>query len=227
MSDSEGWLAREHAAVWASIPWCVNGTANEQELERARRHLESCADCRDEWALNERMRLALRPSEGAARHHPPAQDPQPGLQRLLARIDAVPVEQASDTRAAPSRWLRVLAVAAVVQAVGLSVLLAAWWSRDGDGRYETLSSSAPSMLPAPASPAAMPDAVVEVVLAPQTTLAELRDIAQRAGLQVLRLDDRAVQLAPVPGPGSTTEAAVERLHADSRVLEVRAPRGPR
>ncbi len=224
MNDTNESFAREHAAVWALIPWCVNGTASPEDLARARRHLQGCADCRGEWSLNERMQSALRP---AANETVPdaVPDAQAALQRLLARIDAAAAQQPSAAGAAPSRWMRVLAVAAVVQAVGLSILLAAWWTRDTDGRYETLSSGAPSALPASATTPSAADIVVQ--LAPHTTLAELHALVQRSGMRLVSLDAGSVQLALGSGAAATPAQAAQRLHAEPLVLDVRLLAGPR
>jgi hypothetical protein len=48
-----------HREVWQLIPWLVNGTASADEHSLGERHLQGCGDCRDEFALQSRIRAGL------------------------------------------------------------------------------------------------------------------------------------------------------------------------
>lgn len=114
---------REHQQVWESLPWLANGTANADQRRRAAAHLAECADCRGELEVQRRLQRAVveaQPQSGG--------DAEPGLQRLLERLEAPSMEQplpsppATAPRREASRLTLALAVAVVVQAIGLGVL---------------------------------------------------------------------------------------------------------
>lgn len=181
--------AAEHAAVWAAIPWCVAGSASADEQALARKHLEQCADCRAEWAHNERLQRAL------LRDGPDAEDAaavDAGLRRLWARIDAdAMLEPQPQPRSPAQTWLRVLAVAAVLQALGLATLALVWWQGSGEASYQTLSREGELR----------PLAVQQRGVGAERTLAELRADAEREGLVLLRAEPRR------DGPGWTVHLA--------------------
>jgi hypothetical protein len=152
-----------HARVWALIPWLVNGRADAADRAVAEQHLLRCAECRAELAAQQRLR------QGVQDHLPAAAaglDAERGLQRLLGRLDQLPLEQdgADPARATPGARPRVaeagvsglpaqaaaaaprragrlhaaLAAAVVAQAVGLA-LLSLQLMRSDDAPYRTLS----------------------------------------------------------------------------------------
>ena len=82
--------ADAHARTWALIPWLVNGRADHAQRAAAERHLAGCADCRAELQAQQRLRQGLQ----AALPAPAAElDAERGLQRLLGRLDQLPVAQ--------------------------------------------------------------------------------------------------------------------------------------
>lgn len=138
--------ADAHARTWALIPWLVNGRADDAQRAAAEGHLAHCADCRAELQAQQRLRRGLLADLPA----PAADlDAERGLQRLLGRLDQLPVEQdlptaAPPAPAAPARRARLpvaLAAAVVVQAVGLA-LLSLQLLRTDDAAYRTLSQPA-------------------------------------------------------------------------------------
>lgn len=175
--------AAEHAAVWAAIPWCVMGTASAEEAARAQAHLVHCADCRAEWGFNQRLQRGLQ-LNGLRLETESTADAEAGLKKLLARIDddamieLQPLPPQPLKTAAPA-WMRLLAVAAVVQAVGLAALAALWWQQSsGEGSYQTLSRDA----------ATLPLVVQQRRVPAHSTLAEMQAEAAREGLAVLRVE---------------------------------------
>ena len=169
-----------HARAWALIPWLVNGRADAAERAAAERHLHGCAECRTELAAQQRLR------QGVQDHLPaPAAglDAERGLQRLLGRLDQLPLEQdgadaapsmaaarprladagaaglpGQAAAAAPRRTGRLhtaLAAAVVAQAVGLA-LLSLQLMRSDDAPYRTLSQP-PASAPALAAYRVLPD----------------------------------------------------------------------
>jgi hypothetical protein len=177
-----------HAAVWAAIPWCVAGTASAEEQARALAHLEQCADCRNEWALNQRLQRGLQLDTEAQRGEAAqAAQADAGLRRLWARMDAdaaIELQPQPPARASsrpPSRsWLHVLAAAAVLQALGLATLAALWWQGGGEGTFQTLGHEA----------GARPLAVQQRSADAARSLQDLQAEAAREGLVVLRVEPR-------------------------------------
>jgi hypothetical protein len=166
-----------HARVWALIPWLANGRADAADRAVAEPHLLRCAECRAELAAQQRLR------QGVQDHLPAAAaglDAERGLQRLLGRLDQLPLEQdgadpahaarprvaaggassvpAEAAAPAPRRFGRLhsaLAAAVVAQAVGLA-LLSLQLMRSDDAPYRTLSQPAAAAA-APAAYRVAPD----------------------------------------------------------------------
>jgi anti-sigma factor RsiW len=198
------------------LPWYVAGRLEPADIVRVTRHLERCATCRDELA-GERAVRALLKSESTVEYAP-----QPGLARMLARIDelereapaftaapAAPVSPASDPvrRYGAMRWL---AAAALVQAVALGVLGTLLYRHSVDTamapRYTTLSADAP--------PAAAGEHI-RAVFSPDVTLGALKDLLAESALTIVRgpSDAGAYTLAfreahPVSGRLDKTVAAL-------------------
>lgn len=200
--------AGEHAEAWAAIPWCVAGTATADEQARVQRHLQGCPACRDEWALQERIRDGLRLQPA------PVGSAEPGLARLLARIDADPLEQplpsAPDAARPAWRWVRVLAVASVVQAVALGVLASLWWQRADEAGYATLSSQPEARAAAPWG---------QLVVQPGMPVAELQALLAGSGLRAASIGgaSRVITLEAEPGRAVADADALQRLRAHPQV----------
>lgn len=204
--------AEEHAQVWASIPWCVAGSASDSERERALAHVGHCADCRREWALNLRWREALGGLDEATPAE--AMAAEASLAALWRRIDgdaamAVPPTAAAGAAtmatlatgprplARRTGWVGVLAVASLLQAVGLVALATLWWQGSRVGPYETLSREAPAGTVAPGAPAPAPE--LRIQLAPGASDAEAQALAARLALDPA-VRAIAVQRRPAPAP---------------------------
>jgi len=173
-----------HTQTWDLIPWVVNGTASAEQRARVDQHLRDCADCRREFALQQQFQAGLRDDAAAAEH-----DPRPGLERLFLRIDAetVPLPAATAT-VNRGGWLPWLAAAVIVQAVGLALLTGLLLGRPAaPDEYRTLSA-APGRS----------DAVIRLVVAPDTTLAALGALLADTQLRIVEstADNGAFGLAP-------------------------------
>ncbi|UXI66515.1 zf-HC2 domain-containing protein [Tahibacter amnicola] len=219
-----------HPETWELIPWVINGTADAHAKARVEAHLRHCADCRDEYALQFQLHAGMQvPQAGAP-------DPQPALQRLLARIEAgsadtEPASAAPHTVVANGepaltvtrgsrRWISGLAAAVAVQAVGLALLGTALVQRDDtpDTRagFHTLSS------------AAVPSAaLVRFVPAPGMTVSEMQSLLAEVKMHIVESSEESAiyGLAPrrdpaAPGAVATTDVAavVTRLRAHPQVL---------
>jgi len=190
----------EHQEVSALIPWYVNETLEERARTRVDAHLDACAACRDDLALQRRI------CEGIDAQ--PALDyvPVASLKRLHARLDALqagsaPVEAVAELKTrgiAPWRGWMAASVAALAVAVGL-VLADRWVQTDArltQPKYSTVTTAVPRPQ----------GEVIRAVFAPTITLVELQSILDEAQLRI------------VSGP---TEAGVYSLASNSS-LTVRA-----
>jgi Putative zinc-finger len=205
-----------HSQVWELIPWLVNGSATAAQRRIVEAHVRHCADCRGELDLQQRFRAGMLADAAAAA------DPQPGLDSLLARIDAEAPGQFPGIAAAPAKsWTPWLAAAIVVQAIGLALL----------GSALLLRAPVPlAQQPAPTPDYAtlsQPAATVEtpalrLVAAPDMTLAALRQLLADNDLQVVHsnADGSILGLAPraAAAPREALTATLARLRASPGVL---------
>ncbi|UPG85164.1 zf-HC2 domain-containing protein [Luteibacter aegosomatis] len=131
----------ECARAWEAMPWVLQESADASQKAWFAEHLAGCADCRREFELQERLHLAMSLDPIVE------PDPEVGLRRLLARIDADDPQRAPVRKVANGSWVvRLLAAAVLVQAVGIGVLGMKLWTNDhSPASYRTLSSpSAPA-----------------------------------------------------------------------------------
>ncbi len=195
-----------HRETWDLIPWIVNGSATAAQCDSVEQHLRECADCRDEFALQQQFQAGMQAAATGA------YDPQPGLQRLFARIDAEP--SVLDSGRPPSmrggRRTPWLAAAVIVQAIGLALLAGMLLGRPApelaaqpaaDAGYRTLSSAT-----------AQRGATIRLVVSPDTSLAVLRHLLGEARLQIVEstADNAAFGLAPSDASLSTSEDRTAR-----------------
>jgi hypothetical protein len=174
-----------HRHAWDLIPWLVNGSTGAAERLQVEEHLRDCADCRDEYVFQSRLR------DGIGVHTGAVSAPHPALQKLFARIDAEDaVTGPSNTtrrraghdgrRGWMRRRVRWLAAAVVVQSIGLAVI-GAWLygytsaPPAGDAHYATLSRGGGR--PAPS--------VIRFVPSPTLTLGAVQSILQDAQVHIV------------------------------------------
>ncbi len=129
------------ARAWEAMPWVLQDSAGPAQKTWFAEHLAGCADCRQEYELQESLHraIALDPMVEP--------DPERGLRRLMARLDADDPQRAPTRRTASASWvMRLLAAAVLVQAVGIGVLGIKLWTGDrAPASYRTLSApSAPT-----------------------------------------------------------------------------------
>lgn len=212
-----------HCRTWDLIPWVVNDSATAEQRERVEQHLRDCADCRHEFALQQQFRAGLLADADTAH------DPQPALQRLLARLDAdaplnatfpaldEPTPLRARPRAATARWTPWLAAAVVVQAIGLALLGGFVLGRPdvtaNDAGYRTLSSGKAST-----------NAAIRLVVAPDTTQAQLRALLTSVQLRIVEStsDNAAFGLAPqnasLADDAEFVRNAIARLRSEPGVM---------
>jgi hypothetical protein len=215
------------------LPWHVTGRLAAGDAARVTQHLAQCATCRADFESQRVLRERLR-DDGPLEYAP-----QAGLAATLARIDemgrelAVPVDAVTspaaastgatggDARAAavrgPVRWRapQWLAAAVVVQAIGLGVLGALLFARDGarspvqPTQFETLSTQSPEA----------PGGQLRAVFAADMTLGQLEQLLGARGLQVVSGPTEAGVYTLGLGQASPAAigTALRALRADPRV----------
>lgn len=124
--------SKNHIEVSELLPWYVNGTLDGDKGMLVRRHLEACAECREDYAFLCNVDAAVNKSS------PAPIVPQPPVETLMTRIDAEKkVTEVRDNRAL---W-------AVAAALVIAILIAV--SLPGDrtsmteapARFETATSA--------------------------------------------------------------------------------------
>jgi hypothetical protein len=188
---------RDCARAWEAMPWVLQDSAAQEQTEWLMSHLAECDGCRAEFEQQKRLRLAMSlPADVSI-------DPELGLRRLLARIDA-PVMETAPSRGTGGSWLtRALVAAVLIQAVGLGTLGARFWA---EGRpqpaYRTLSQEA----------AHVPAGAIHLVPDTGMKLAEWNTLLRSMQLQVIGGPNDVGAYTVMPAGGATASTqVVQRL----------------
>jgi hypothetical protein len=221
MSES-GRIPDTHLEAWTLLPWLVNGRISDEDREWVAPHVDSCEECRQEVQ-------AQRAIAGQMRDEPQAQtlNAERSFGKLWTRIEAAegavlaagavpaseavsPLQGATPAQAArrgPSRTVRWLAAAVVVQAVGLATLgLAAW--NGGAGDFQTVTDE-------PAVSSTLPS--IRLVFDPGTSVGAMNEVLDRHGLKIVSGPGNAgVFTAAVTG-SATPESVAVTLSSDPHV----------
>lgn len=190
---------RDCARAWEAMPWVLQDSAAQEQTEWLMSHLAECDGCRAEFEQQKRLRLAMSlPADVSI-------DPELGLRRLLARIDA-PVQETAPSRGTGGSWLtRALVAAVLIQAVGLGTLGARFWAEGtAQPAYRTLSQEA----------AHVPAGAVHVVPDTGMKLADWNTLLRSMQLQVIGgpNDVGAYTVMPAGGTAASTQM-VQRLRS--------------
>lgn len=222
-----------HRQIWDLIPWLVNGTLEDEQRELAQRHLERCADCRDEFDFQLRIQGGMTVDATV-----PVADCTASLERLMRRIDAEDAGRgydpvllnlgsiAEDQRTArrvhrQRRLTRMLASLVVVEALGLAVLGTAWFAQPRDASptaaYTTLSSTAPTAA----------EGIIRLVPSPSLAVGELQALLADAGLHIAGSNEAGtvLTLAANAATDAATDSAGDARNVDSSLQRLRANKG--
>jgi len=187
--------------AWEIMPWVLQATAPQEQGEWLMHHLAQCEACSTEFAQQSRLRSALAlPADVVV-------DVDAGFRHLLERIDAP--EPATLPALRPvSRWTRILAVAVLVQAIGIGALGARLWS-DEAPQYRTLSQ------PALVEPAG----AIRVAPVPSMTLANWNQLLHDFDLRVVDGPNAAGAFTVVPkGSPARSTHLLQELRASHSIL---------
>jgi hypothetical protein len=208
----------KHRECWDLLPWLANERLSPNDLQRIEPHLQACAACQAELALQRRLRDAIRTDDAVVIA------PQASFQKLMQRIDD---EEAASESSDPNetqqtdklRWLRRphwLAIAASVQAVAIAVLLATMWSQS----QALLTAPRFSTLTTPSSVPRGP--VIRVVFREQITIAELNELVRSIEAHIVAGPNSAgvytLQLTGGEQTSERVEKIAAQLRKDERIL---------
>ena len=208
-----------HGECWNLLPWIANESASAKEIARVEAHLRDCRECQEELEFQRQLRNAIR-SEDAV-----VLAPQTSLQKLMQRIDTVedvdgeaaaaPAESVIAPRRASTLWSRLLPIAAAVQCIVITGLLAALWSQSREALtaplYET-RSAAKALTPRP---------VIRVVFTGDVALDDMSRVLRSVDAQIVAGPSEAgvytLGLAPASNDKTSIDKALVQLRADSHV----------
>lgn len=213
-----------HQECWELLPWLANGTLDPEEAARAEEHLALCAICREELRACRELAATLAGADAVA------VDPDAGLERVMARIEAAESEENGHRRSGRRRGrlgdrLRVLLAAsprpvraalaaqgAIAAAALLALALAAAPRPPAPGAaaYRTLS--------APAVQASADAVRLRVVFADGVTEARVRGLLVDAGARIVDgPSPYGVYTVELRDGAAGADGTVARLAADPAV----------
>jgi hypothetical protein len=198
-----------HSKIWELIPWLLNGRASAAERAAVDVHLLACADCRAEMAFQRDLHAAICSEPDEAEF---VADPQAGLDRLFARIDAAePGAVKARARSSHRAWLMpMMAAALLIETAGVAAWFGAHWQRTQAPAYSTLST--PSATPV--------NATLRVVLASDTRADDLQKLLQQSQLQIVGGPSEAgvYTLAPLTvSDAAQQQRTLEQLRGNASV----------
>ena len=135
----------EHHELSVLLPWYVNETLGRAGSQRVEAHLEGCAGCRDDLAVQQRICEAMKPSRRSITCRRVAQ--------ALCRRDSTPqAERLRRAALAPPQALRTgmpwrgwMAASVAVMAVAVALLAADRWlqveARLTQPKYRTVTTA--------------------------------------------------------------------------------------
>ena len=214
-SDHTGPLGA-HGECWNLLPWIANESAAPKDVARVEVHLRDCRECQEELEFQRQLRNAIRSEEAIVLA------PQTSLQKLMQRIDTVAdIDDERETGAsvepqrAPTRRMSWLAIAAAVQGIVITGLLAAMWSQSS----ETLTAPRFTTLTDETAVARGP--VIRVVFAGSIPLDDMNEVLRQLDAQIIAGPSEAgvytLGLAAGSADKSRVDKALAQLRADKRV----------
>lgn len=225
----------EHQAVQELLPWHAAGRLEQDEAERVARHVQGCAQCRQDLQWEREL------LDGIRCETPPEEDAEGALARLLPRLGgqesamrpavAGLADDARDAAGTAKRWwqvpaanerswLRWAAVAQCVIIAGLALLLA---RPDADnGAYHALGASGVASTVAGAAAGGADPGITGaggnavVIFAPGTTEQDLRHILQAQDARII--DGPTVAGAYILSiPAASRDQALHALRGNAAV----------
>ena len=211
-----------HARAELVIPWLVNGSLPVEAEPDVRRHIEICAECREDYEEQLRVCQTMR-AEG-----PLVFAAESSYQKLFARMQNPENDRNPECTVTPFRAsggthpfrhtppvVRWLAAAVILQAFAMGLGAWAWHSSStaGGSRYETLTSTSPAYDSGPRA---------RVVFRTDLSVGELQTLLQGVGAHIIDgpMDGDAYTLGFEQPSGSrmVLEKRIAALRANQAVL---------
>jgi len=214
MRKLEDRAERIHQRIWELLPWYVNRSLGEKEVERVEAHLAVCPRCQEEERLCRQTAGAVRSAGESAPSPHPVQ-----LQRVLERVEESEREERGRSRWTATLQARLAAsprpvrFALVAQAAAILLLVGWLAARPGTSPppavYSTLSDPA-------AAPA--PGVGLRVMFSPQSTERELRALLLAVRGQVTGGPSPVgVYTIEIPADGDPAAVVLARLRSEPQV----------
>ncbi|TAN03490.1 MAG: zf-HC2 domain-containing protein [Rhodanobacteraceae bacterium] len=128
-------FGKDCARAWEIMPWVLQASAPAEQREWLMHHIAQCESCSTEFTQQSQLRSALKlPADVHV-------DVETGFKHLVERLDAPEPGTLPARLHSGSRLTKALAVAVLVQAIGIGVLGARLWS-DEVPQYRALGQPA-------------------------------------------------------------------------------------
>jgi hypothetical protein len=163
-------MKASHRSTLESIPWMVTGRIADSERQTFEKHMRECKECRDEFALQQKVHTAMNSESSRIDYAPGA-----SLQKLWTRIgssEQSPVSPRPTPAVAPTRVPRFrltqwLAAAVVVEAIGITLMAVL------APMQTTVNVPPPAYIAVSTSETMPPTAILRVVFAGDYSLNEM------------------------------------------------------
>jgi hypothetical protein len=218
--------APRHQEVWLSLPWLATGRISQAERDRIEPHVQTCAACRAELALQRLLCNALTEPDRVT------YAPGPSFRKLMERIDTT----APRTAPAPAdRNNKVVTpmrrpepriglwrppglawAASFVLAVGLAGALTSVY-KSSQPRYATYTTS----------PARSAPNVLHIAFDRSVTVGEAEEALRSTGARIVEGPDSSGIFGIAPSVVATGEAIPEHVNHEMHLLSARLRADPR
>jgi hypothetical protein len=207
-----------HDEAWLLLPWLANGRLSSEQLVWVEEHVQSCAKCAEDLAVQQRLCEAFTVPDRVT------YAPGPSFRKLLDKLDSPSLEESEKTeprvraRAGTSRlrqaWWRPPGfawAASFILMVGMTAMIATAyrWSQPA---YVTHSDSAVAAV------AAAHPSVLHISFDRGVTVGEAGEVLRINGAQMIDGPDAigVVGITPAKGADSLQDLAA-RMRSDPRV----------
>lgn len=211
-------MSAPHRDTFDMIPWLVNGRVADNERRAFDEHLRGCAECRAEFAKEQRLFAAIRENEPCIDYAPGA-----SLQKLLSRIGNDERSEKPSGQSRPHgarrvmtqrRLLQYLAAAVVIEAIGVGWFASASMHKSTNANrlmappaYRTVTTT--EIVPA--------SAALRVVFAPTFKVTELNALLRDQHLEIVNGPSTAgVYTLATTGAGDDLHADISLILANLR-----------
>jgi Putative zinc-finger len=203
-----------HEEVWLSLPWLANGRLPQAEREKLEPHVQTCAACREELALQRRFCSALTEPDRVT------YAPGPSFRKLMDRIDGttLPVRttlpRRPESRVPLWRPPGLAWAASFVLAIGLTGALTSVY-KSSQPMYETRTDSSRGTLN-----------VLHIAFDRSVTVGEAEEALRSTGARIVEGPDNGI-FGITPSAVATGEVIPEHASREMHLLSARLRADPR